>query len=490
MQPRMDHQAYTEGILGLLQGKTGRQDPSLVMLLRVLDSIYDGIVVVDRNSRIIFANQGYQRILGVPVAKVLGRRLAEIEPEAGILKTLTTGTSLLYGFVQVNSVHKQLVCNHTPVYDEAGNLLGAVATFLDAADRERRTTETTGTLGQANWTVERAVGTADVPDPLELPVPFRRLLGKSVKFLEALSRAYRVARSDCTVLIRGESGVGKELLARAIHEESRRCQGPLVTVNCGAIPEALLESELFGYEEGAFTGAQRGGKPGKFELAHGGTIFLDEVGEMSQTMQVKLLRVLQERWVERVGAVKGRAVDVRVLAATNRDLEGMMAKGQFREDIYYRLSVVPLVLPSLRERRDDVVLLAESFLMRTARGRGEAPELSRAAQEVLFRYDWPGNVRELENALEYAAVMAPGGQILPEHLPERVLQAVGRSEAPARRQPLKGLMNATERRAIQEALNQVGGNHTRAIELLGISRGAFYKKLRAYGLADGPAAPR
>jgi two-component system response regulator HydG len=310
-----------------------------------------------------------------------------------------------------------------------------------------------------------------------------RPIGRGRSFIEVLELAETVAPTDSTVLISGESGTGKEVIARYIHRLSERADGPFLSINCGALPESLLESELFGHTRGSFTGAVKD-KDGLLVAAQGGTFFLDEIGEMSPATQVKLLRAIQEREVIPVGATQAVAVDVRIVAATNRDLEEELRKGTFRTDLYYRLNVIQLRLPPLRERREDIDLLARHFLERLAeREEAAARELSEDALEALRRYDWPGNVRELENALERAAVVAGGGTLELESLPERVV------ERPEVRlvdeaSPPNPTMEVIERAYIHWVLQAEGGNKTRAAEVLGIDPSTLYRKLNRYGLGE------
>jgi Nif-specific regulatory protein len=293
------------------------------------------------------------------------------------------------------------------------------------------------------------------------------IVGESVATRELLDKVARAARGDATVLIHGESGTGKELLARALHNTSPRARQAFVAVNCAAIPEALLESELFGYERGAFTGAAAQ-KKGKFELAQGGTLFLDEIGEMPLALQSKLLRVLQERELQRLGSARPVKLDVRVIASTNRDLDGEVKAGRFRSDLFYRLNVVALRTPSLRERPEDVLPLANHFLaVFRARAKRRVTGISPEAQRLLLAHDWPGNVRELQNAIERAVVMGTTEVILPEDLPDTLMDSV----APQAEQldgALHSAIRAAKREAILGALQQSVGNFTRAAELLGV----------------------
>ncbi|MGI9627814.1 MAG: sigma-54-dependent transcriptional regulator [Longimicrobiales bacterium] len=311
-------------------------------------------------------------------------------------------------------------------------------------------------------------------------------IGKSANFRRVLELAKTVAPTDSTVLISGESGTGKEVIARYLHTHSTRHGPDFVSINCGALPESLLESELFGHVKGSFTGAVKD-KMGLLEAAEGGTLFLDEIGEMTPATQVKLLRVLQEREVIPVGATKPVAIDVRIIAATNRELEEEVRRGGFRSDLYYRLNVIQIEMPPLRERKADVPLLVSYFLSRLGELAGEPPkEVTDDAMGVLAEYEWPGNVRELENALERAAIVALGQAIDVEDLPSRV------KDAPAPRlvdgiPPDNPPMEVVERAYIQWVLNAEGGNKTRAAEVLGIDPSTLYRKINRYDLAVSTA---
>jgi DNA-binding NtrC family response regulator len=310
-----------------------------------------------------------------------------------------------------------------------------------------------------------------------------RPIGVAPRFVEVLELAETVAATDSTVLISGASGTGKEVVARYIHELSERSEAAFFSINCGALPESLLESELFGHVKGSFTGAVKD-KDGLLVAAAGGTFFLDEIGEMSPSTQVKLLRAIQEREVIPVGATKAVAVEVRIVAATNRDLEEEITRGAFRSDLYYRLNVIQLHLPPLRERREDVPLLASHFLDRlAAKEGGRRMTLSEEALKILTRYDWPGNVRELENALERAAVLSPDDAIASGALPERVREAPT-PRLVAQEQSSNPSMEVVERAYIQWVLQAEGGNKTRTAEVLGIDPSTLYRKLNRYGIED------
>lgn len=324
---------------------------------------------------------------------------------------------------------------------------------------------------------------AHLRSELERKYSFENIIGKSDRMQAVFDLIERVADTLASVIIYGESGTGKELVARAIHYRSSRKNKPYIQVNCAALPETLLESELFGHEKGAFTGAISR-KPGRFELADGGTLFLDEIGDLSPAVQVKLLRVLQEKTFERVGGVETIKVDVRIIAATNRDLAEAIKEGAFREDLYYRLNVVPIKLPPLRERGEDLPLLIDYFLKRydpAGRLQGLAPE----AAKRMVEYWWPGNVRELENAIERASIIARGDRIGFDDLPQEIVRGEG---APARRAaafqlPEEGIsLEDVERDLIRQALERSGGNQTRAAKLLGISRHTLIYRMEKHGL--------
>ena len=309
------------------------------------------------------------------------------------------------------------------------------------------------------------------------------LVSKSPAMQRVLELADRAAKSEATVLITGESGTGKERLARTIHEHSPRHEGPFVAINCGALPEQLLESEFFGHKKGAFTGASEDTK-GLFEAAEGGTLFLDEIGETSPGLQVRLLRALQERTVRPVGSTKDVTVDVRIIAATNRDLEALVEEKTFRKDLYYRLRVVPLVVPPLRERREDLLPLARSFIARTCTENSCGPcALSSEVLDLLSAYDWPGNVRELENAIERAVILAENQPtIRPEDLPPEVREArdtAGRTDDPASIPTLADV----EKKHILKTLRKLDGNRKETARVLAIGENTLYRRLRSYGVS-------
>ena len=316
---------------------------------------------------------------------------------------------------------------------------------------------------------------------LSRPPGFVHLLGASQALEKILKQARSVAATSATVLLTGENGTGKEMLARAIHDESPRASGAFVAVSCAALPETLIESELFGHEKGAFTNATQTRK-GRFELANGGTLLLDEIGDLTPAVQVKLLRVLQERSFERVGGNKTLTVDIRLIAATNRDLEKEVEEGRFRQDLFFRLNVVPLALPPLRDRVDDVPILAAHFAAKSANRYGHAmPELTPKLIDVLQEYDWPGNVRELENLLERLVVLSNGDSLGLEFVPEKMLKILP-GVSTQDESTLEGAVEAVKRRMIQSALQAEGGNKVAAAKKLGISRSYLHRLINEFGL--------
>jgi two-component system response regulator FlrC len=323
---------------------------------------------------------------------------------------------------------------------------------------------------------------------LEARTGHRRVVGRSRAWKDVLAQAARVAQTETTVLLTGESGTGKEVIARFIHHGSRRSDGPFIAINCAALPDQLLESELFGHERGAFTGAVQT-KPGRIEQANGGVLFLDEVGEMAPSVQAKLLRVLEEREFQRLGSTRALRADIRVIAATNRDLHAAMRRGEFREDLYYRLGVFEIALPALRERREDVLELADVFLEEIGATVGRpAAGIARDAKDQLVAYAWPGNVRELRNAIERAVILADGGHIRSEHLPvgQRGMAAPAASyDVPGNAIPAGGVnLEEIERSFVERALSQARHNKTRAAKLLGLTRAQLYSRIEKYGLAE------
>ncbi len=310
----------------------------------------------------------------------------------------------------------------------------------------------------------------------------QNVIGISDKMQEVFKTALKAARTKATILLIGESGTGKELIAKAIHFESDRSKGPFLAINCAAIPENLLEAELFGYEKGAFTGALVS-KPGKFELANGGTIFLDEIGDLPLALQAKLLRVIQDKTFERIGGTKSIKVDIRIIAATNKDLEEMVKNGKFREDLYFRLNVIPIYLPPLRERKEDIPLLIDHFLKKFNKEYGKNISINKSAMEKLINYSWPGNVRELENTIERLIILAEGDEITLDDLPFYIKQdEESRIIGVKLKDSLPSQIEFIEKKAIEKALKACNYNQTKAAKMLGLTKRQINYKIKKYGL--------
>jgi transcriptional regulator with GAF, ATPase, and Fis domain len=373
--------------------------------------------------------------------------------------------------------------------DEDFDFARRVADHLALALSHQRLAEVARRDAESRETAARLeMQVATLTRELEARTGQRRIVGQSKQWREVLAQAARVAHTETTVLLTGESGTGKEVVARFIHHASRRGNGPFVAINCAALPDQLLESELFGYDRGAFTGAVVA-KPGRIEQANGGVLFLDEVGEMAPVVQAKLLRVLEEREFMRLGSTRLLHADIRVIAATNRDLHGAMQRGEFREDLYYRLGVFEISLPPLRERSHDILALADVFLAEIGETVGRpAAGIAADAKDQLLAYAWPGNVRELRNAIERAVILADGGMIRSEHLPGG---AAPRAGVPAPETAASGPLpaggvdlEAIERSLVVRALAQARHNKTRAAKLLGLTRAQLYSRIEKYGLAE------
>ncbi len=357
-------------------------------------------------------------------------------------------------------------------YDQDGKLFGIVASMIGQAVRVHKLVE-----GERKRLLDE---NTKLRQELRDRYDIRNIVGSSRAMQQVYEHVAQVAPASTTVLIRGESGTGKELVAHALHYSSPRAKKPFVKVSCGALPESLIESELFGYEPGAFTDA-RAQKKGRFELAHGGTLFLDEVGELSASTQIKLLRVLQEHEFERLGGVQPIKVNVRVVAATNKDLEAGVKDGTFREDLYYRLNVYSIYLPPLRERRPDIPLLADHFIEKYAAAHGkDVRRIATSAIDMLMSYHWPGNVRELENCIERAVLVCEGGVIHAHHLPPSLQTAEVSGTLP--RQSLKEALGAYEKDLIQDALKSARGNRARAARLLDTTERIIGYAVRKYGI--------
>ena len=430
----------------------------------VLNAISEGIIAVDKQGMITKMNPAAEKILKVKKENAAGKNISTFfSAQLPIEKTISKGEPYNNVEIMLNngSDHSHYITSGRPILDEDDKPIGAVATLQD---------------------IESVMDLvySFTASPM---VTFDDIIGESKKIKRVEAIAKSVAKGNSTVLIRGETGTGKELFARSIHMASLRRNKPFVAVNCAALPDTLLESELFGYDEGAFTGAKKGGKQGLFKYADKGTIFLDEIGEIPTHIQVKLLRVLQERKIRKVGSEEEIPVDVRVIAATNRNLEKMVANGQFREDLYYRLNVIPIFLPPLRERKDDIPVLAWHFINTLSQklGREDVKGIDDAAMNKLMNYDWPGNIRELSNIIERALNLC-NDYIQPEHL---IIdeQEINSSCMPAydKNLKLKDVVAQAEEDVIGLTLNESSSIRKAAVKL-GISHSTLITKMKKYGI--------
>lgn len=431
------------------------------ILRQVIDGLPDGVFAVDPEWRITFFNRAAERITGVSERDARGRRCSDVfrvsicENACALKRTLATGQAVANQVVYIIGAGGERIpisISTALLKDSTGSIVGGIESF-----RDLRLVEELGRRAREQGS-------------------FSDIIGRSAAMREVFGLLPVLGASDSTVLIQGASGTGKELVARAIHEHSPRRRGRFVAVNCGALPDTLLESELFGYKGGAFTDAKRD-KPGRFALARGGTLLLDEIGDISPAMQMRLLRVLQERVYEPLGAVESVEADVRILAATARDLQRLVREGRFREDLYYRVHVVRLDLPTLRERREDIPLLVDHFVARF--NRLQSKDVAGVSEEVLARlmeHDFPGNVRELENAIEHAFVLCRSGVVEGRHLPPH-LRTDGAGESA--RLPRGLTLAAMERFLIRDALRRHGDNRAEAARELGIDRSTLFRKLKA-----------
>lgn len=454
-----------------------RKSLEYIPVPEIFDALHDAIIIIDNTGTIIYLNHSYSKLLGVPARKIVGRKMLEVEPSSGCLAVLRGAMPLVNERLHIQSLNIDVVATITPIYHD-GELKGVISVFRDLQETMRLSTELERMVSVANYLQHQL-------DQKNTPLPeFKNIIGTHPAFKHALTLAARVAVSNVPVMIRGENGVGKEIIANAIHKASKRRDKPMIRVNCAAIPEFLLESELFGYEEGAFTGAKRGGKIGKFEMAHGGTLFLDEVGDMNLSMQVKILRAIQEKEIERVGGTKAIPVDIRIISATNRNLELLIQNNSFREDLYYRLNVVTIGVPPLRERKEDILLFADYFIDLYAETQGKTKmTLSEKVKQRFNSYHWPGNVRELQNVLQHAVILCEGPVITVEDLPPYLRHGQDNQAKPNHADlNLRTVLDQTEKDTILLALEQAHNNKSLAMRLLGIHRRSFYDKLKKHGV--------
>jgi transcriptional regulator with PAS, ATPase and Fis domain len=451
-------------------------------LEEIINLSAERIVIVDRQGIILYINPAYCEFIGTTVENAIGKHVQDVIENTRMHIVAQTGQAELAAVQPING--SEMIANRFPLIVE-GKLVGALGTVMYRNAEEwwhyqKKIQSLVEELKYYKKKFEKEV---------KSKYSFKDLIGTSPAFLAAKKLAERVSGSQSSVLLLGESGTGKELFAHAIHTNSTRSAFPFVPINCASIPDHLLESELFGYEEGAFTGAQKGGKKGQFQNANFGTIFLDEIGDMPLSMQSKLLRVLQEKEIQRIGGHKSIPVDVRVVAATHRNLERMVQEGKFRQDLYYRLNVIKIDIPPLRKRKEDIELIGKHLLKKLGQ-KFHRPDIS-LSEEVINRlqvHTWPGNIRELENVLERAINVLDWKTIELYHLPlylrdgESINPVVEIEISPAF-QPLKDIVASAEKRAILNAIIITQGNKQEAAKLLQISKTSFYDKCKTYGIS-------
>lgn len=439
------------------------------ILETIIDSAYEWIVVVDHQGKIVYINNNYCDFLEVKREEVIGTHVTEVIENSRMHIVVQTGEE------EIGSPHyikgNYMIANRIPIRSE-NKIIGAVGAviFRDTKALNKMNSHIKSLMSQLQTYIE------DWQENNGAKYTLNDIKTQSRQILDLKEKVKNIASGDISVLIRGESGTGKELFAHSIHQLSERSKNPFIKVNCGAIPENLLESELFGYEEGAFTGAKKGGKKGKFVLAHGGTIFLDEVGDMPLHMQIKLLRVLQEKEVEPVGALNPIPVDVRVIAATNRPLEQMIIEKRFREDLFYRINVIPFTIPPLRERPEDIIPLTKFFIERSSKRTGKRiASIDDEVMTILQVHQWPGNLRELENVIEAAIHLTTGEKIeigsLPDYLVDDPKLLIGQKS-------LKEILEDTEKRVLTKTLHKYNDDKQLAAKALGISKSSMYEKLK------------
>ena len=439
----------------------------------ILDSLYDGILIVDANLIVRYINSSYTKITNVTEEEILGKPLGEVRPGNRLKSVVKTGEKLLG--VQRKVGNKEYVVNMVPII-ENGQITGGISLLNDISDIVGLTEK----LNKSKKIIKDLE--AQVKKLSHAKYSFEDIVYKDSKSSENINLARKIAYKDLNVLIIGESGTGKELYAHSIHNASGRKDCPFIPVNCATLDNSLLESELFGYTEGAFTGAMKHGKKGIFQAADGGTVFLDEVTEMDSKVQAKLLRTLQEKTIRPVGGNTEIPVNVRVIAATNQDVFPLIEKGKFRSDLYYRLGVFTIDLNPLRMRKDDIIVLAESFINNLNQLEGQEKILSESVLKTLCEYNWPGNIRELKNTMEYAYLMSESNLIDNENLPKNFLtESLPKTESQSEVKSLSEVVNITEANEIRKALAEYGHSvegKKKIAQSLGISLSSLYNKLK------------
>ncbi|MBP2644041.1 MAG: norR 9 [Firmicutes bacterium] len=442
----------------------------------IINSSYDGIFITDGQGAVLRVNAAYERISGIRAEEVIGKNMVNLVENGLFDQSVSLLVLEKRESVTINQIvkrnNKHILVTGNPIFTKQGDIFRVVTNVRDVTELNHLQKELSQTVAK---TLKYQT---ELSHLRSLQLKSADIIFRSRTMAPVVELAVKVAHVGSTVLITGESGTGKELIAKLIHREGKGIEKPFIKINCGAIPENLLESELFGYESGAFTGARKEGKPGLFELANRGTLFLDEIGEMAPFLQVKLLRAIQEKMITRVGGVVSIKVDVRIVAATHRDLVRMVKEGTFREDLYYRLMVVPILIPPLRERREDIPLLVMHFMDKFNKTFGYTKSILPAVVDVLTEYSWPGNVRELENVIERMMVITPENELSLTSVPNSILQE------PVQLKTGKSLKEAvahTEKALLAQAFREYGSWH-KVAEVLGVDRTTAFRKAVKYGL--------
>lgn len=461
-----------------------------IELENILEASHDGIFIIDGDGLILMVNSAWERISGIPRDFVLGQNVRDmIEQQfwsdSAAIKALDdkNKVTVMFTMNKGSNVGQRIMATAIPVLDEDGEISRVVCNVRDITEIVSLKNQLE-TIQQLNE--KYAAGLAQICLHKTMFNDLKGVVACSPETKRVFEMAAQVAKVDSTVFLTGESGVGKEVITNVIHQLSHRSQGPLIKISCGAIPESLLESELFGYEDGAFTGARKQGKPGMFELADKGTLFLDEIGDISTNLQVKLLRVLQNREVMRLGGLKMIGVDVRIVAATNKDLLKMVKAGKFREDFYYRLNVVSIEIPPLRARREDIPLLAWNFLETLNQKYHLRKSFSAGVIDKFLLYDWPGNIRELENVVERMVVMTDDNELGVNHLPDSIRMYTGQDEEISYFQeplPLKTAVERFEKDLIKNALIKYKSTRKAARSLM-VDHSTIVRKMKRYNLTN------
>ena len=444
----------------------------------IVDFCFEGLWVLDGQGNVLRVNAAAERINNIKAEDVIGYNMhdlveSELLERSASLEVIETKGPI--SFLCSTKEGRKLIKSGTPIFDDDGNIVKVVVSERDITEMDamqRRLEEQAAITDRFQH---------QILEMQQAELASTKIIAKSPAMVRALNQAVKVSQVDSSVLILGESGVGKGLFADLIHMRSKRAKKPLIKINCGAIPETLIESELFGHEKGAFTGAQAA-KPGHIELADGGVLFLDEIAELPLSSQVKLLRFLEDGKVTRLGGTKAKQVDVRILAATHGDLEEMVERKEFRLDLYYRLNVIPLHIPALRERRDCILPLIQHYVDLFSKRNGVNKRLTRAAMDVLFSYDWPGNVRQLMNICERILVMADGDVVDIQDLPQRITGSSSKGVLSTERLTLQQAVESFERSMLTEAMEEYG-NQYRVAEVLGVNQSTVARKLKRYGIA-------